>query len=91
MDDKACNWHDEDDRRGQYGNSLSGLLITQLLNQLIALVTKIKIIITTKINIINNRMCVYIIITMITNFTQISRILVMGMTDMTRQPVKTQI
>ena len=38
---------DEDDRRGQYGNSLSGLLITQLLNQLIALVTKIKIIITT--------------------------------------------
>ena len=59
VDDRAGSWHDEDDRRGQYGNSLSGLLITQLLNQLIALVTKIKIIITTKINIINNRMCVH--------------------------------
>ena len=52
VDDRADSWHDEDDRRGQYGNSLSGLLITQLLNQLIALVTKIKIIITTKIKII---------------------------------------
>ena len=59
MDDRADSWHDEDDRRGQYGNSLSGLLITQLLNQLIALVTKIKIIITTKINSVNNKMCAH--------------------------------